>query len=382
MSKEILYIGKFGFPENAAGIRVFRMGKLMQKSGFSVSFLRLFVPRNEPSQNEIEGLHYTQLFRHRSRLLNWADLLTGRITVFNVKNYLKHEKPDVVILYNDCGFLTKSLIKFCRKQKITLGADVTEWYEQNRSSFEEKFSAKMVDYRIRKLDKKLDFLIAISPFLAEYYRNQGPQIFEIPPLMDSVIFKSGERYRYEDGSRLNLSYAGSPGEKDQLLPLINAIEKINAFGIQVHLDLIGVDKNYVCEKLRSVNYESSGIIAYGRLPHEETLRILQRADYTVLFRENLRYAKAGFSTKFAESLSLGIPIICNSVGGADELLVDSNAGILLKDASEASIYNVIDRLLKKDDDYFKNASWAASALAQKKFLPDAYLKLYEKGQQG
>lgn len=373
MKKKILYIGRFGFPEDAAGIRVFRIAKLMKRKGYDVSFLRLSVPQREPEHDVISGFQYTQLRRSSSRVVNWLDLLTGCFTICRVKSFVQKNNPDVIVLYNDCGFLTRYMLKYCRKRNILLGADVTEWYEQNHGTFADQYYAKIADYRMRKLDRKLDFVIPISPYLADYYQNQGPAVFEIPPLMDSVSFKHGKRYQYPDGSRLNLSYAGSPGQKDQLKELIHAIEEINQNEILVHLDLIGVDQRYVSERLSSLRYENSGIMAYGRLPHAQTLELLHRADFTVLFRENLRYAKAGFSTKFAESLSLGIPIICNRVGGADELLVNSEAGILLEDAEEKTIYRAIKELTQKDNLYFEKASIAASHLAQDKFLPDVYL---------
>ena len=42
----ILYIGWFGLPETAAGIRVFQIAKLLRESGNNVAFLCLSQPRN------------------------------------------------------------------------------------------------------------------------------------------------------------------------------------------------------------------------------------------------------------------------------------------------------------------------------------------------
>lgn len=47
--------------------------------------------------------------------------------------------------------------------------------------------AKNVDYRIRKMDKKLDYIISISPYFTAYYKSIGcKNVIEIPPIMDCI----------------------------------------------------------------------------------------------------------------------------------------------------------------------------------------------------
>lgn len=376
-SKKIIYIGTFGYPDTAAGMRVFNMGKLMRRQGYDVSFICVQKNRNFPRVQTIDEFQYIafQLKGGLGKCLNILDLYTGIFTIQQVKRELEKLSPDVVILYNDAGHLTKALLKFCKQRKIILGADVTEWYEINRCSGFNRFVAKKVNDRICHLDQRLDFIIAISPFLMAYYLKQGCKVYEIPPLVDKVEAHSLPRFRYADGSRLNIAYAGSPGQKDNLGALIKSIYELNKNKVQIHLDLIGVNKEYVITQMQDPNfdYDNSGIIAYGRLSHERTLQILRHADFTTLFRENLRYAKAGFSTKFAESLSLGIPVICNEVGGADQLLSGTHAGIVLPDGDERTITNTLKKLLSESDDFFIKAFSDALELATKYFLIDSYL---------
>ena len=54
-----------------------------------------------------------------------------------------------------------------------MGADVTEWYEISRSRKWDRIVAKNVDYRIRKMDKKLDYILSISPYFTAYYKSIG-----------------------------------------------------------------------------------------------------------------------------------------------------------------------------------------------------------------
>ncbi len=70
-----------------------------------------------------------------------------------------------------------------------------------------------------------------------------------------------------------------------------------------------------------------GITAYGRVPHEECVKVIEKADFSILFRGESSVRKSRFFTKLSESLSLGIPVLCNAVGGADEIIKDGFNGI-------------------------------------------------------
>ena len=373
--KKVLYIGRFGFPDTASGMRVFRMGKLMRKKGYDVEFLRYHAPADDPMYRQIEDFSYTQLHISDKTFADLWDLYTGINTCRKVMKYIAAHRPDIIILYNDLGYVTRRLIPYCRKNGIQLGADATEWYERRSWFGLEAHIARIVDCRIRKQDTKLNFIISISPYLTEYYRKQGCRVFQVAPLMDEIQSHIWPRYRYGDGSSLNIGYAGCPGAKDRLGELISAVAKLNASGIRVHLDLIGVDRAYVQKFLEPLGLQGNGIAAHGVLSHDQTIEILKKADFTTLFRENLRYAKAGFSTKFAESLSLGVPVICNAVGGADQLLVGSSAGILLPDGSCETILHTFQSILEYDDDFYKRSFCTAEELARKSFSYEAYLSL-------
>ena len=53
MSK-VLYVGWFGLPETAAGIRVFQIAKLLRESGNNVAFLCL----SQPGLKENQEIQY------------------------------------------------------------------------------------------------------------------------------------------------------------------------------------------------------------------------------------------------------------------------------------------------------------------------------------
>ena len=375
MSK-VLYIGWFGLPETAAGIRVYQIAKVLREAGNDVIFLCLSQPTvGKCSEIEYDGFHYILKGQSKSKIKNVENIFCGCADFCIIKDTIITEKPDTVIVYNEKERLTKKIISFCHPRGITVGADVTEWYELSRSKKWNYIVAKNVDYRIRKMDVDLDFVISISPFLTAYYQSHGCRnVIEIPPIIDCV---KSEIITTSQGIR-HLVYAGSPAQKDLLLPYLGAIREINKNKIKVVADIVGVTKEHISALLNIEDAEEFGIVAYGRVPHEDCVRLVEKADFSILFRENLRYAKAGFSTKLSESLSLGIPVLCNAVGGADEIITDGFNGIKIEGCDSASIMKAIERILLLDEGSIDAMKQHAIETAKQRFVGELYTSVLDR----
>ena len=367
---KVLYVGWSGLPETAAGIRVYQIAKVLRKAGNQVVFLCL--SQSTPVKDdeiEYDGFRYIVKRQSKLRVKNAGNIICGCTDFRVIIDTITYEKPDTVIVYNEKERLTKKIISFCRPRGIVVGADVTEWYELSRSKKCNYVVAKNVDYRIRTMDPKLDFIISISPFLTTYYRSHGcKNVIEIPPIIDCVkseIMPTSLKIRH-------LVYAGSPAQKDLILPYLIAIKDINNDQVKVVADIVGVTKEQVRTLLQVDNPEKIGIIAYGRVPHEECVKVIEKADFSILFRENLRYAKAGFSTKLSESLSLGIPVLCNAVGGADEIIKDGFNGIKIEGCDSASIMNAVERILLLDENSIDAMKGHAIETAKQRFVAELY----------
>ena len=369
MSK-VLYIGWSGLPETAAGIRVYQIAKVLREAGNEVIFLCLSQPTaGKCAETEYDEFRYILKEQSASKIKNVENIFCGCADFRVIKDTIITEKPDTVIVYNEKERLTKKIISFCHPRGITVGADVTEWYELSRSKKWNYVVAKNVDYRIRTMDSKLDYIISISPFLTAYYQSKGcKNVIEIPPIIDCVkseIMPTSLKIRH-------LVYAGSPAQKDLILPYLIAIKDINNDQVKVVADIVGVTKEQVRTLLQVDNPEKIGIIAYGRVPHEECVKVIEKADFSILFRENLRYAKAGFSTKLSESLSLGIPVLCNAVGGADEIIKDGFNGIKIEGCDSASIMNAVERILLLDENSIDAMKGHAIETAKQRFVAELY----------
>ncbi|MBQ8400287.1 MAG: glycosyltransferase [Clostridia bacterium] len=397
--KKILYIARAGLPIDATGIRTYHIGSLLEKQGYCLHYLSLqrvctrveqsgyeriyqsksaFLPKEDYHYQKDEKIYsYPAPFPGgRIHALNdLADLLFAHVAFGRVKRYCETEKPIAIILYNDAYALTKRLIPYCQKKGIKLFADVTEWYEMDANKKPaDKMIAYLTDKRIRTLDQKLDGIIAISRYFEDYYKQKKVRCINIPPLMQVEKDLEIQRHEYYPGKHVvNFIYAGAPGGKDILLPFLNAVQRFNENGIRVRLDLVGLNADYV-KKLLNTNVapEEFGVVSHGRLSHEDTLKIVKKADFGILFRYDKRYAKAGFSTKFAECMSVGVPMICNKIGGCDSFITHMENGLLTNTVSEAELYDLLADVFSLPSDDIVKIKKNAHTFAMKHFDRSTY----------
>lgn len=116
--------------------------------------------------------------------------------------------------------------------------------------------------------------------------------------------------------------------------------------------------------------------------YENTLSIVKKADFSVLMRENKRYAKAGVSTKFVEAMSLAVPSICTAVGGTDAFVRDGVDGFLIKDNSVYEILGKLELIVNMDSSEILQMKLNALNKAKHVFSEDQYFevtKLFLKG---
>ncbi|MFA0192650.1 glycosyltransferase, partial [Vibrio lentus] len=156
------------------------------------------------------------------------------------------------------------------------------------------------------------------------------------PMHDESIIKNNTLQK-RDYSKLVFFYAGQPGKKDIVLDFIGKLELIQRetnkrviFKIAgSSIDDIKKSSNYSPKILRSIKFvESMGFIS-----REEVFEQYRRSDYSILFREDKRYAYAGFPTKGMESLINGCPIILNDVGDIASIVKSDSLGICLSSSS-------------------------------------------------
>lgn len=376
--RKLLYIGRFGLPDTAAGIRVYNLGILFKKFDIKTTYIcDIPSPTEEKDFISFKGFNYyfinQKLYKGFSVLKKISELFSATNLYNKVKSYCEKEKPDIILLYNDVGPLTKKLISYCKKRNILLGADVTEWYSFKQKGILQIMKSFLVDFRIRFLDKKLNFILAVSPFLYFYYKKQEKEkeVYWVPPLFEPQEKSLGVT---SEKGFLNIVYAGMMGKKDILFPLLETIKMINSKEIKVRLNIAGNISSELEKKLKIEDYDKYGIKLLGYLENEKVKEVVLKSDITVLFRKNLKYAKAGFSSKVAEAFTLGIPVLCNKVGGTDLVVEHLHNGYLIDKINKENILEALNKLLLMTKEEKIEMKRNALKIAQELFLISSYFE--------
>lgn len=350
--KKILYVGQIAIEGSASCTHVRNRARFFNNIGYEVYGL------SECPKNECDKVEDTDFLKYvymkplhgkgKVRGAGWiADQFLGIHTYNEIIRALKFISPDIIILYELNSIVVEERIRaYCERHNIRLIIEVTEWMEvENRKEIATRGIVWQKDIQKRYIDKRCGNIIAISEFLYEHYRNQGCNVIRLPPLVYDFADKD-QVFRDRDAVKLRqvkLVFAGTTDFKDYLEPMLKAIRKINNNEIKIIFDVVGPSPDAIESMLECSSPTQYGINCYGRLSHENTLSIVRKADFSVLMRENKRYAKAGVSTKFVEAMSLAVPSICTAVGGTDAFVTDGVDGVLIKDNS---VHEVLDKLMQ------------------------------------
>ena len=380
--KKIVYFGDIGCPNSASAIHVYNRAKLFNKLGIEMHVVCM-MPKDERKiiSDKIIQYHYLPSIKGKGKIrgIRWnIDLIFANETYSPMIEIIEDLKPDVIILYEGNSIILQNKLRnFCKKNDIKIIVETTEWMEIGK---ERSISANLIvwqkDIQKKYTDKKCKNIIAISTFLEEHYKSQKCNVIRIPPLFSKIISEK-EIKRVKDirnSADIRLVFAGSLSNKDYLIEVLEALLVINQKDIKVSFDVIGPSQEEIKRSLKIDELEKYGIYVYGRLEHKEVLKKVQQADFSVLFRQNKRYAKAGVSTKFCEAMALGVPSICTQVNGTDSFITNGKNGFLIKENTKEAIINILIDILKLNNEQILKMKKNAYEFAEQNFLIDNYLE--------
>lgn len=345
----IVYVGGFEMPDkNAAAHRVLNNSKIFTELGYKVVFCGI---DHEIKSNADEAIVFDNFESYPLKYPNSnKEWFKSQISFEDIKNVLqKYTDIKYVIGYNMHALPLRNLEIWSKSKKIKVLLDVTEWYPNKFSLKPQKF-IRWIDTNLtmRLYQKKVDGMIVISSYLQNYYKNYVKNIIVIPPLIDKCDDKWAQEKEYR-GDIVEFTYSGSAANsktmvKDKIDVIINAMVNVPS-KYSFHFSIVGMSYED-CIKLFPNIKEKLKILGdkvtfFGRVSHEESIKILKRSDYCVFFRDNNRQNIAGFPTKFVECVTIGNGLIVNEFSDLKDYFPLENSflldGITNKDISEALI---------------------------------------------
>lgn len=366
MTSRIIITGSFRFPDgDAAAARVLGIGQALQAAGYMVEFAgweekERHADLQPDGKHLYQGFHYTSQgdLRHTvlppiKRLIRY--LFAGTNTLSWLRTNSLTDVKAIIAYHGGSMFLLR-LLWLCKRRKIPLLFDCTEWYN-NKTLPGGRFGLAAVDneFRMRILNPIIAQGIVISSYLEDYYKRKKCKILRVPPLINTLDNRwqvHNEVAKYSD--KLKIVYAGTPGKKDLLGVGLRAIDTLNRQGAMIELHIIGPSLEAVARCIDD-DWDLLGSLGpalhiHGRVSQSEVPRLIAAADFSMLLRPQLRYAQAGFSTKLVESLAAGVPVIANKTSDIHRFIRDGIEGILLEDHSEAAFMSGLKRAMALSPD--------------------------------
>lgn len=341
--KKVLYIGGFEMPDkNAAAQRVMANAFLLREMEFEVKFIG-------PTKDRINSVAEANGFKceyvdYPKGVGMWLKYITDFVSTEKILVY----KPDYVVLYNFPAVASLKILKICHKNGIKVIHDLTEW-ESSRGWSPREIIRKMdIMLRMRYCMKKMDGVIAISRYLYNQYKDYTKCIM-VPPTVDLSNPKWNRERELNTGKNVNLVYAGTAGfgNKDKLDVIINAIKSFPT----IKLTVIGMTLEQYEQGYGNMPKDCVNVEFRGRVPHTEAVKAVCDADFQMLIRDNTLKNKAGFPTKFVESMSCCTPLIATLTSNIGEYLKDGENGFVVD--GEQTLFKVFSRILTMTENDIK-----------------------------
>lgn len=356
----IIYIGTFRLPcYDAAAPRVLNNAKIFRAIGHEVSFISWGGKYREQDRCE-DGKYRVDGFEY---------VITGELDAVGFINRVKSRlfrgkktmnlllrmrvNPDLIIMYNAGYSQTKRMMRFCESRGVKLANDITEWYSNNELRVTGIIPNAL---NMKGLQHKVLNKIVISSMLDNYYPESNNLL--LPPLCDLSELKwnqTVEDERITSFEGITMIYAGNPAKKDCLHTVINAVNGLAAEGAPIRFLILGTTREAYWRNYHNLIGGSqlhSNIIFLGRVSQELIPAYYKKADFMVLLREPTRKSNAGFPTKVAESMTAGVPVICNETSDLASYVHDGENGFIVDGYSLHDIMKVLrDKILplKRED---------------------------------
>lgn len=154
------------------------------------------------------------------------------------------------------------------------------------------------------------------------------------------IISIRKKYSLEDNDII-ISYAGRLIKEKGIISLIETFNALRKKYSHIYLFIAG-EGTLLNELKEHYSPNTHHIYILGGLKHSLVMDLLSTSDIIV----NPTYYPEGMSTLLLEAGLNHCAVITTSMGGALELINDSNLGIVIKPNSKEEIYNAMDKLIQ------------------------------------
>jgi len=355
MRNTILYIGGFNLPDrNASAIRVMENAHLLKKLGYEVVLMgKLKAQKGSAVYDGFECFDIMQPFTERT----YKPYTQSIGSVKDVAAHIGMEKIKAIVAYNYPAFSLEKINRFARKSGIAPVADCTEWYGWEGWRIDRNIK-RMIDtaYRMYFSAKNAKNVICAGSYLQKHFASCHTVIW--PFCVNTEL----QRWQLLDkditiNHPRRFVYSGSPGigmSKDRINLLVEAFYRMKKEGRLFEYLIMGITKEQYLSVFgnhrKMIDFLDDQVKFLGRIPHNEALKTLKSADYSLFIRPDNRVSHAGFPTKVMEAFTLGVPTVTNATSDIADYVNDGVNGFIFPGTDVERIERVLQKAIACEDD--------------------------------
>lgn len=363
----------YDYPDGDAGaLRVRSLARMFSAAGHEC----LVFGMGSPVLGLVEGdPPWTSLRRGSGRMGRAADRV---LFVPRLSELLRRYGSEVsCVVFSDLPLAAVLLLRdYATRSGAMLVHDSVEWYSPGQ------FTLGRLDWRYVSKDLLNRYLVrppvrvtAISTFLERHFLHMGCSVARIPPILNPDEFASE---RSTDSSVTRFLYAGSPGRKDCLEPIVAGFLGLtHDERAKSKLTFMGIDARGLARRtgIGANDAGAFGIFTCGRVSHQDVLDELRRTDFTILIRDpRQRVAQAGFPTKVVESLMCGTPVLCNDTSDIFRYLEDGREAIRVEHFGSVATTAAMRTAITMGTERKRQMQRNARLCAVNHFAPEAHVE--------
>lgn len=375
----VVFITYNKYPDGDAGAtRLSLFAKMLGESGYRVLVISLGNSTKYHICTDSDGVEHISLrSNNNSKIFRFSSFFLFPIRLRKILRKIRFS----AVLFTEVGKCNLKIIKkYAKKYDASCIYDAVEWYSPEQFAKYDKDPAYIENnrYNTHYIDQN-DRVISISSYLHNHFLKRGIKSIQIPVLADT---SSVECKKNNSDGIIKIIYAGSPGKKDYLGVILEAFsmltdEELSRFSFTV----IGCTLKEIITENSSFNIDYAKlkdvINPQGKITRNKVLMAYEKSDFSIFIRsEELRYARAGFPTKFVESLSTGTPVICNVTSDLGDYLIDKYNGISVENCNVQSVVAVFRYILEINQSELQQMKRNARLTAEEYFDYRKYKKVF------
>jgi glycosyltransferase involved in cell wall biosynthesis len=364
----IFCIGKLYKGNSAGSVRTMNYAKLFADNGINVYFS--YLSTKKIKQNHVhkhaDHIYSIEAGGFNKKVHLFRNFFKSFLYVYRLVNFAKKLKGETAfILYpsNDPTLELPALLIIKTFYRFCIAIEINELrcaiLQSNPPSIQNKFKNFLIliynklMYAYFKLNEYLskyfDGLIVISTRLEAYFSDLNKNLIRIPILADAsrVIIKSKPEFNFEKDAFI-ISFTGQVElKKEGIDTLIKTLGLFNKEFPNFELHLYGpVPKNaiWIFDSLVKNWSLENKVIFHGVVNQEEVMEILRKSHLLVLLRPSNRQNNFGFSTKLAEYMISGTPILLSDVSDNKLYIKDNFNGFIVESLEEEILFPTLKKI--------------------------------------